>query len=207
MTKYRIVLAAVALIGAVLGAALGFLLAPTAHRYKASANVGLLPAASLTPADASAFWEVLTRGQISRTAAVLYNDPRWLPSAANAAKVSPDELSVTASALPDTTMLTVTAEANSAAAAESALNDVLATATPEVTSLSNPFAVKVLWPAQASAVSVPVPSSLQVAAAGGLGGALVCVGIGWIVLRSRRTSGGLARAPVDSTDGEWLAQQ
>src|SRR3569623_1997508 len=109
MAKYRVTLAAFAVIGALLGAALGYVLAPHPHRYQASARVALLPAPDLTIAEASPFWEVLTRGQITRTAAVLYNDPRWLPSAANAAKVPQSELSLTSAALPATTILTVTA--------------------------------------------------------------------------------------------------
>ncbi len=45
---------------------------------------------------------------------MLYNDPRWLPSAANAAKVPQSELALTAAALPDTTIVTVTVDAGSA---------------------------------------------------------------------------------------------
>jgi hypothetical protein len=186
MVKYRVAIAAFAVIGAVLGAALGFLLAPHPHRYQAAARVALLPAADLTTEEASAFWEVLTRGQITRTAAVLYNDQRWLPSAANAAKVPQDQLSLTAAALPDTTVLTVTVDAGSAKAAEAALNDVLTNATPEVTSLAAPYAVKVLWPPEGGAQPVPIPGKTQVAAAGALGGLLVGGGVGWLVLRARR---------------------
>ena len=82
MSKQRIALIMCALIGAVLGAGLGFLLAPTSHRYEVSAKVGLLPAADLTAEKASSFWEVLTRGQVTRTAAVVYGDHRWVPAAA-----------------------------------------------------------------------------------------------------------------------------
>ncbi|WP_396925644.1 hypothetical protein [Mycolicibacterium sp.] len=186
MAKYRLTIAAFAVIGALLGAALGYVLAPHPHRYQAAARVALLPAPDLTIGEASPFWEVLSRGQISRTAAVLYNDPRWLPSAANAAKVPQSELALTAAALPDTTIVTVTVDAGSAKAAEAALNDVLTKATPEVTQLSAPYAVKVLWPQEGSAVPVPVPGATQVAAAGALGGLLIGGGAGWLVLRARR---------------------
>jgi hypothetical protein len=196
MANYRRTIAAFAVIGALVGAVLGFVLAPHPHRYQASARIALLPAPDLTTQEASAFWEVLTRGQMSRTAAVLYNDPRWLPSAANAAKVPQGELALTAAALPDTTMLTVTIDAGSAAAAEAALTDVLTKATPEVTSLAAPYAVKVLWPPEGSAVPVPIPGQTQVAAAGALGGLLVGGGAGWLFLRSRRQRGDAA--PVNS---------
>ena len=186
MAKYRVTIAAFAVIGALLGTALGFLLAPHPHRYQATARVALLPAPDLTIGEASPFWEVLTRGQISRTAAVLYNDQRWMPSAANAAKVPQSELSLTAAALPDTTILTVTIEAGSAAAAEAALNDVLTKATPEVTQMTAPYAVKVLWPQEGSAAPVPIPGRTQVAAAGALGGLLIGGGVGWLTLRARQ---------------------
>lgn len=185
MTRFRVFIAVCALIGAVVGAVLGYVLSPHPHRYKATANVALLPAADLTTVEASNFWEVLTRGQVSRTAAVVFDDPRWLTSAANTAKVPLDELSLDAAALPETTMLSVTVVANTAGAAEVALNDVLTTAAPEVASLTAPYVVKVVWPPKGSAVPVPLPGHLQVAAAGALGGFLVGGGLGWLVMRRR----------------------
>ena len=186
MTRHRITIAVFALVGAVIAAALGYLLTPQSQRYQASAHVALLPAPNLSADQSSAFWEVLTRGQVSRTAAVLYNDPRWLPSAANAAKAALGDLYMEAAALPDTTMVTITMSASSPEAAELALNDVLTTATPEVTSLSVPFTVKVLWPPKGSAVPLPSPGPTQFAAAGALAGLLIGGGLGWFVARSRR---------------------
>lgn len=190
MTKQRRTIAAFALIGAIIGAALGFLLTPRSHLYQASANVALLPAANLSTEQASSFWEVLARGQIPRTAAVLYNDERWLPSAANAAKVKQGEVSVGAAALPDTTIVNVAVYSTSRAAAEAALNDILNQATPDVAALAEPFAVKVLWPPKGNAVPLPSPRRSQFAAAAGIGGLLVGAGIGWFFVRSRgsRTS-------------------
>lgn len=185
MTKQRRTIVVFALIGAVLGAALGFLLAPRSHWYQASANVALLPAPDLTTEQSSAFWEVLTRGQVSRTAAVLFNDPRWIPSAANAAKVPQADLSLSAAALPDTTIVVVTVVAHSADAAEAGLNDVLNRATPDVASLAAPYAVKVLWPPQNNALPLPSPRRSQVGAALALGGLLIGGGVGWFFTRSR----------------------
>ena len=160
MTKKRVTIAVFALVGAFVAGALGYLLAPQPSRYQAMATVVLLPPPDLTPAVSSSFWEVLTQGQVSRTAAVLYNEPRWRTSAAKSANVARSELTVTAMALPDTTVLTVTVEAGSPAAAESALLDVLNTATPEVSALATPYNVKVLWPPPASSYPFrfPVPS-------------------------------------------------
>ena len=200
MTKKRVTIAVFALVGAFVAGALGYFLAPQPSRYQAMATVVLLPPPDLTPAVSSSFWEVLTQGQVSRTAAVLYNEPRWRTSAAKAANVARSELTVTAMALPDTTVLTVTVEAGSPAAAESALLDVLNTATPEVSALATPYNVKVLWPPPASSYPVPVPGPTQVGAAGGLLGLMVGGGIGWLYLRprSRRSeAAGQSVAPID----------
>ena len=194
MTKARIAIAIFAVVGAVLGAVLGALVATQPSRFTESANVALLPPPDATTMEASSFWEVLTRGQVTRTAAIIYDDTRWLESAANAANVPQDDLTLAAAALPDTTILSVTVTASSAAAAEAALNDVLTTATPQVSSLSAPYLVKVLWPATGGAV--PIPSRTQVAAAGALGGLVVGGGIAWFVTRRRKT-----QTVLDDHDG------
>jgi hypothetical protein len=187
MTKRRLLIVLFALIGAVVGAGFGALAAPSADRYEASANVALLPAPNLTTDQSSTFWDVLTRGQISRTAAIVYGDSRWLQAAANAAGIPQSELTVTAAALPETTIVSVTVTAKSAAAAETALTTVLNTAAPEVSSVTAPFVAKVLWPPQDSSYPVPVPSRLQFAAAGALAGLLAGGSIAWFVARRRDT--------------------
>lgn len=198
MTKRRIIVAVLAVLGAVLGAALGAAAAPSSSRYMVTANVALLPAPELTSEDASSYWEVLTRGQITRTAAIIYDDPRWLSQAAEDAGVSQEDLTLTAAALPDTTMLSVTVSASSADAAEAALNTVLVTATPEVSSLAAPFFVKVLWPPDNSAWTEPAPSRAQVAAAGAVGGLLLGAGIGWFLQRRRLSAESSGRHAGDS---------
>jgi hypothetical protein len=181
-------IAALALIGAVLGAGLGAVVAPSANRYVADADVAFLPAPNLTMVEASDFWEVLTRGQVTRTAAIVYGDARWLSGAADAAQVPRDDLTLTAAALPETTVLKVTVTADSASAAETALNNVLVTATPEASSLAAPYFVKVLWPPEGSAYPEPIPGRLQVAAAGALAGLLAGGGVGWFLARRRRVT-------------------
>ena len=198
MARGRLIVLLVALVGAVIGAALGALLTPQSSRYEAWANVVLVPPTNLSLGEASSFWEVLTNGQISRTAAILYYDERWLPSAAEAANIPQNELTVSAYALPETTMLTVLVEASSSAAAESALNDVLTTATPEVSSVLAPYFVKVLWPEKGSPVPVAGPGKTQFAAAGALGGLLVCGGLAWLFLRRRQTRAGQAENPGEA---------
>lgn len=185
MTKRRIIISGFALVGTVLGVVFGALTAPTAERYTASVNVAMIPAPTLTTVEASSFWEVLTRGQISRTAAIVYEDPRWLASAAKAANVRQSDLTLTASALPDTSVIAVTVTASSPAAAEAGLSDVLMTAAPEVAAVTAPFLAKVLSPTQGAAQPVPLPNRSQVAAAGALAGLLAGGSIGWYVLRRR----------------------
>jgi hypothetical protein len=197
MTKRRtIVIVVFAVLGAALGAGVGALVAPTADRYTVSTNVAMLPASSLTTAEASSFWDVLTRGQVSRTAAIVYDDSRWLTSAAKAAGVQPSQLTLTAAALPETTIVAVTVTANTPGAAEAALSDVLTTAAPQVASVTAPFQASPLWPPKDSAHPIAVSSRTQVAGAGGLAGLLIGGGIGWLVSRRRSRS-----AVDDHVDG------
>lgn len=186
MTKPRRLIAILAVVGALLGVALGAVVATGPSRYTASADVALLPAPNLTLVEASDFWEVLTSGQVTRTAAIVYGDPRWLTAAADAARVRRSDVSLTAAALPETTILTVTVSAGSAEAADAALNNVLTTATPEVTSLVAPFFVKVLWPPENSAWEKSAPGKTQMMLVGALGGLLIGSGVGWWLSRHRR---------------------
>ncbi len=81
----RPIVAIAAVIGVLIGGAVGMLVPLTTH-YRATAQVAMVPpGANLTTADASAYWEVLTQGQVSHTAATVFSDPRWTPSAVSAA--------------------------------------------------------------------------------------------------------------------------
>jgi hypothetical protein len=160
---------------------------PVSTTYRATAQVALVPGTNLATADATAYWEVLTQGQVSRTAAAVFSDPRWFASAASVAGVAESNLMLTAGAVPDTTMVSITADAPSAFAAQAAVSDLLAKATPEVTAVSAPFQVRVVSPPDgAFAVTT---SRIQLILAGALGGLIfgAAVGIGVAWLRSRRT--------------------
>lgn len=199
MTKRRLIVVVFALLGSVVGALVGMLVTPQTSRYEASANVVLVPPPEMASAEASSFWEVLTGGQVSRTAAIIFQDARWLPAASAAARVAPHEVSLAAYALPETTMLTVTVQANSPAAADSALNSVLTTATPEVSSVLAPYYVKVLWPQKDN--PVPGPGEVQFAAAGAFGGMLICGGLTWLYVR-RRGASAMGRGDTPALRGE-----
>lgn len=199
MTKPRTGIAMFALIGAALGAGLGVFAAPTADRYKVTTDVALIPSPTLTTEETSSFWDILTRGQVSRTAALIYQDSRWLNSAARATDVSRSELTLEAAALPETTLVMVEVSANSPEVAEAALDHVLTTAAPEVAAVTTPFLAKVLWPPQDSAYLVSTPGRTQFAAAGALAGLLGGGSIGWY--RRRRSGQQVVDHSDDGADG------
>lgn len=175
-----------ALVGIAIGVLAGLCL-PLATSYRATAEIAMVPGPDLTTADASAYWEVLTQGQVSRTAATVYADPRWLDSAAEAAGVRAAQLTLTAGALPETTMVSISADAPSAAAAQAAVTDLLDKATPEVGAVSAPFKVRVV--SKSTSATAMTTSRLQVILAGALAGLLVggAAGVGATMLRTRST--------------------
>jgi hypothetical protein len=181
------IVAICAVIGLVVGA-VGGALFPVSTTYRATAQVALVPGPNLTTADASAYWEVLTQGQVSRTAAAVFSDPRWGAGAASAAGVAESSLTLTAGAVPDTTMVSITADAPSAHAAQAAVADLLAKATPEVTAVSAPFQVRVVSPPNGA--SAMTTSRTQLILAGALGGLIfgAAVGMGVTWLRRRRSN-------------------
>lgn len=173
-----------AIIGGVLGGIAGTQL-PNAPTYRATAQVALVPGPDLTTADSSAYWEVLTQGQVPRTAATVLSDPRWHAGAAAAAGVDPSELTLSAGAVPDTTVVSITADAPSEHAAQSAVADLLEKATPEVKAVSAPFQLRVISPPSTTAMAT---SPIQLILIGGIIGLILggVVGIGVTWLRSRR---------------------
>jgi hypothetical protein len=204
MIKRRLVIIVLALIGAVVGAGLAVAATPKSTRYEIEAQVALVPAPDLTMAEASNFWEVLTRGQMTRTAAILYQDWRWLPAAAEDAKVPYGSVTLTAAAMPETTLLTVTVTAGSKDAARAALTSVMNNATPEVTSMVQPYFVKVLWPRDDAAHALPGPDTTQLAAGGGLGGLLFGGAVGYFLVRWRTRRAERAESAAEDVENETL---
>lgn len=180
------IVAICAVIGLVIGGVVGLRI-PVPTTYRATAQVALIPGTDLTTADASAYWEVLTQGQVSRTAATVFADPRWDASAATAAGVDASSLKLTAGAVPETTMVSITADAPSAHAAQAAVADLLDKATPEVSAVSAPFKVRVV--SQSDNATPMTTSRKQLILAAALGGLVLgaAVGIGVAWLRSRRS--------------------
>ena len=127
-----------ALIGLLIFVVPAFLLTGHAERFKAQSTVAMLPGPTVPNTEVSNYWEVLNRGQATRSAAIVLQDDRWLGNASSAAGVPKSELALTAGAIPDTTLITVTMEANSAKAAEAALQSVLSEALGQAAQVSGP---------------------------------------------------------------------
>ncbi|MFL0294912.1 hypothetical protein ACJH6J_28295 [Mycobacterium sp. SMC-18] len=176
--------AILAIIGGVLGGVAGTQLLNSAT-YRATAQVALVPGPDLTTADSSAYWEVLTQGQVPRTAATVLSDPRWQAGAAAAAGVDPSKLTLSAGAVPETTIVSITADAPSEHAAQTAVADLLEKATPEVKAVSAPFQLRVISPPSAVEMATsPIQLILIGAIVGLIVGAVVGIGVTW--LRARR---------------------
>jgi PST family polysaccharide transporter len=179
----------VALIGALgllLGLAGAFFLTSGPLTYRAHAVLAMLPAPSVSATEQAGVWEVLSRGQATRTGAIVLNQPQWLDQAAQQVGLAPEKLTMTAGAVPDTTLIDVTLDAPTPQVAERALTTVLARASDQAARVSGPFALDVIQPAAGTAeplASSPVPTYLGL----GLGGALIGVGVAFLLERALRT--------------------
>lgn len=183
----RWVVALCAAVGIIVGAIAAPFVTPHPTRYTASATVALLPAPNLSISEASGFWEVLNGGQINRTAAIVYSDKaRWLPAAASKAGVAESDLSLSAGAVPESSLISVTMQGPTAAATETALQTVLDEANPQVVQVSTPFAIKTIGSTKGSAQVIAGPSALQLVLLGALIGGIIGVGVGVLVMRRAR---------------------
>lgn len=189
------VLAVIGLLIAVLPA---YFLTGQAERFRAQTTVAMLPAPNVAGSDVSNYWEVLNRGQATRSAAIVLEDGRWLDDAAAAAGVPKSSLTVTAGAIPDTTLITVSVEADSAKAAEAGLQSVLGHALNQAAQVSGPFKLEVIASPEGSA-QPQSPRPVELVAAFGVAGLLVGAGAGLLVsralqARNPQTVGGRRRA-------------
>ena len=172
-----------ALIGLLICVVPAYLLTGNAERFKAQTTVAMLPAANLPNADAPNYWEVLNRGQATRSAAIVLEDERWLGDASSAAGVPKSDLTLTAGAIPDTTLITVTVEANSARAAEAALQSVLDDALGQAAQVSGPFKLEVIA-SPAGTAQAKNPRPIELVGAFGVAGLLIGAGAGLLVTRA-----------------------
>jgi hypothetical protein len=183
LARTRLVVTALAVIGMLIGVLVAYLVTTRAERYSAQATLAMVPAADVPPDVALDFWEVLNRGQATRSAAVALGDARWLAGAASATGLPASELSLSAGAIPDTTLITVTMEANSAWAAEAALDRVLADSVGYAAKVSGPFKLETIGAAYGSANTLS-PDRIQSLATLGISGLMVGAGVGFLISRS-----------------------
>lgn len=151
-------------------------------RYTAEATLAMLPSQQVPVTQAPGFWEVLSRGQATRSASIVLSDRKWLGNAATAAAVPESTLELEAGAISDTTLITIQMKADSATAAETALNKVLADALGPAAGASGPFRLEVVSAPDGSAESM-APERMQMFAALGLAGLLVGGGAGFLMNR------------------------
>ena len=185
-----IVLAVVGLSTGILGA---YFFTGRSDQFTARATLAMLPTADIPIDDLSTYWEVLNRGQATRSAAVVLEDKRWLDAAAASAGVPGSGLTLSAAAIPETTLVSVTMRADSPKNAEGALNSVLTDAIGSAAAVAGPFRLEVIDSPDGSARSM---SSASITTFGGAGmaGLLVGSGAGFLISRSMR--GGRTHRPV-----------
>lgn len=171
-----------AVIGMLIGLAIGFVLLGQSKRFAAQTTLAMLPASYIPTSEAAQFWEVLNNGQATRSAAIVLGQGTWLHTAAAAAGVPASELSLTAGPIRDTTLIEVTLEANSPQTAEAALSSVLSDALGPAIAVSGPFRLEVVKPPAGSAQSLG-PSAVQTYGTAGIAG--LALGLGAALLASR----------------------
>lgn len=165
------------LLGALVAAAITLVVATvSSHNHRAQMELAMLPSGALTPQEVPSFWEALSQGQVTRTAAEVFGQRRWVPAAAAAAGVPASSLVLGAGVVPNTTLIRVTMEAGSASAAERALTAEVQQAQPLAQQVSGPFTIVIIQGAEGTAIPIgpPVKQLVIVLAAGGF---LVAAGI------------------------------
>jgi len=120
------------------------------ERWTATADVLIVP--ELPQADIGSYFEVLSRGQVTATAAEIMGDDRFLTSAALDVEIDPAEVESNVSVVPGTAVLTFSVTADEPADAEAIVDRLVSRSMPTVNELLSPFEVRTLGPADGSAV-------------------------------------------------------
>jgi hypothetical protein len=174
---------ALATLGLLIGILLAYVFTDRSERYTAQATLAMIPGPEVPFDDASNYWDVLNRGQATRSAALVLEDIRWLDAAATAAGVPKRELALSSGAIPETTLINVTMKADSARAAERALDSVLTDADGLAAKASGPFRLETIASSDGSATSLS-PKPIQTVGALGIAGLLLGAGAGLLISRS-----------------------
>ena len=180
-TLWKIVAAALA--GLLIGVLVAVQVTSAPPRYRATSTLALLPGPQLATAELPDYWEVLSRGQATRTSALVLGQPRWLAAASIDSGDPAAALALAAGAIPDTSLISVTMEADTSKSAELALRSVIQAASTEAAGVSGPFVLNVVGAPEGSAVSL-TPDEAPVLVAGGLAGLLIGAGLGLVAERA-----------------------
>ena len=209
LARTRLVVTTLATIGLLTGVLVAYVTVRE-ERFMARATLAMLPAPEVPPEAALNFWEVLNRGQATRTAAIALEDPRWLGVAAEETNVSESELALSAGAIPNTTLINVTMEANSKWVAEQALNTVLKAGVSYAATVSGPFKLETITAVDGKADPMG-PDRIKTLATLGIAGLLIGAGAGlfisrsaqgWMARRGRRPKHKQPASPIAEVDGE-----
>ena len=184
LTRTWLVVTALATVGLLIGLLGAQIVTARTAAFTAQATLAALPGPEITAAETPAFWEVLDAGQVTRSAAIVLADDRWLGGAALAAGVRKSTLTLTAGAIPQTTLITVTMKADSPGAANAALGSVLNDALGLAATVSGPFKLQIVTGPRVQSLE---PNHIQLFGALGIAGLLVGAGAGLFISRSART--------------------
>lgn len=178
--RTRLLVATLAISGLLVGGLTAFLTSRH-ERFSAQATLAMLPGPEVPPEAALGFWEVLNRGQATRTAAMTLEDPRWSGAMSQETGILASEFTLSAAAIPETTLIEVSLQTSSAWAAERGLRTVITDGVPFAEKVSGPFTIETVSVEYARALS---PSLIQQIGAFGLAGLLIGAGAGFLISRA-----------------------
>lgn len=173
----------VVVVFAILGLVAGLLAASfTARqeRFEAKVTLAMLPGPDVPPDVSLGFWEVLNRGQATRTAALTLEDRRWPEAMSQATGIDASEFKLSAAAIPDTTLIEVRVETGSAWAVERGLNVVVTEGIDYAETVSGPFQLETVSIDYGPATSLD-PTQLQQFIVFGIAGLLIGAGAGFMI--------------------------
>lgn len=200
---------ALGLAGLVLGLLAAFGVNAQPPRYQATATLVMTPSSGGTPVDDASLWEVLSRGQATRTTALILGSERFLPPGAAASGATYE-----VGAVPETTLLEAKVQASDPRKAEQILAAALENGVASSQGVSGPFALKIANDPAGSAVKISSSGAKVYVALGGGGlvAGLVLAAL-WVRFarvpkpagESTEASTPLAAETVVSTPAERLA--
>ncbi|MDN5861421.1 MAG: hypothetical protein L0H84_22695 [Pseudonocardia sp.] len=155
--------------------------------YQAQGLVAMTVSKKVPPDQTDAYQRAITGGEAGRVAAAIFELPRFVPVAAQAAGVTPESLRITAEQVEKSRLVSIAVTAPSPAAAEAAAKAVITAGTPVVQQVWGPFDLPIVQDPAGTAVpaTVPVVQLLLVAL---LGGILVGSGAALFIVRARSRS-------------------